>query len=127
LKSDEQSLHNSQKGSSEIAFGGFDAIKTNVAVTTASTVAKPFELQAGTVPESFPPAFPRVLGRLKPGCNPHLRGNTGAAKVLKRMVARDGVEPPTPAFSGATEALLAVNYKDVEGCETPVTTVNNRE
>jgi hypothetical protein len=43
------------------------------------------------------------------------------------MVARDGVEPPTPAFSGATEALLAVNYKDVEGCETPVTTRNNED
>jgi hypothetical protein len=42
--------------------------------------------------------------------------------VIENMVARDGVEPPTPAFSGATEALLAVNYKDVEGCETPVRT-----
>jgi hypothetical protein len=36
--------------------------------------------------------------------------------------SRDGVEPPTPAFSGATEALLTVNYKDVEGCEIPVST-----
>jgi len=27
----------------------------------------------------------------------------------------------TPTFSGATEALLTVNYKEVEGCETPVT------
>jgi len=35
------------------------------------------------------------------------------------MVARDGVEPPTPAFSGATETVLAVTYKDVEGCENP--------
>ena len=49
-----------------------------------------------------------------------------ATKFFGMMVARDGVEPPTPAFSGATEALLAVNYKDVEGCETPVTTRNNR-
>jgi hypothetical protein len=49
-------------------------------------------------------------------------------KLLKvnDLVAREGVEPPTPAFSGATEALLTVNYKDVEGCETPVTTRNDR-
>jgi hypothetical protein len=38
------------------------------------------------------------------------------------MVARDGVEPPTPAFSGATEVSLTVTYKEVEGCETPVRT-----
>jgi len=38
------------------------------------------------------------------------------------MVARDGVEPPTPAFSGAKGTVLAVTYKDVEGCETPVRT-----
>jgi len=38
------------------------------------------------------------------------------------LVAREGVEPPTPAFSGATETVLAVTYKDVEGCETPVRT-----
>jgi hypothetical protein len=38
------------------------------------------------------------------------------------MVARDGVEPPPPAFSGATGTVLAVTYKDVEGCETPVRT-----
>src|SRR6267142_6187363 len=37
-------------------------------------------------------------------------------------LARDGVEPPTPAFSGATETVLAVTYKDVEGCETLVRT-----
>jgi hypothetical protein len=42
--------------------------------------------------------------------------------VIENMVARDGVEPPTPAFSGATETVLAVTYKDVEGCETPVRT-----
>jgi hypothetical protein len=41
-------------------------------------------------------------------------------EVIENMVARDGVEPPTPAFSGATETALAVTYKDVEGCETPV-------
>ncbi len=35
------------------------------------------------------------------------------------MVARDGVEPPTPAFSGAKGTVLAVTYKDVEGCEAP--------
>jgi hypothetical protein len=34
----------------------------------------------------------------------------------------DGVEPPTPVFSGATETALTVTYKDVEGCETPVRT-----
>jgi len=38
------------------------------------------------------------------------------------MVAREGVEPPTPAFSGAAETALAVTYRDVEGCETPVRT-----
>ena len=27
-------------------------------------------------------------------------------KLLKRMVARDGVEPPTPAFSGLDAAAL---------------------
>jgi hypothetical protein len=45
-----------------------------------------------------------------------------AAKFFGMMVARDGVEPPTPAFSGAAGAVLAVTYKDVEGCETPVRT-----
>ena len=38
------------------------------------------------------------------------------------MVARDGVEPPTPAFSGATGAVLTVTYRNVEGCKTPVRT-----
>jgi hypothetical protein len=38
------------------------------------------------------------------------------------MVAREGLEPPPPAFSGVTETLLAVTYKDVEGCETAVRT-----
>jgi hypothetical protein len=37
-------------------------------------------------------------------------------------VARDGVELPTPAFSGVTETVLEVTYKDVEGCEDPVRT-----
>jgi len=45
-----------------------------------------------------------------------------AAKPCRMMVARDGVEPPTPACSGATGTVLAVTYKDVEGCETPVRT-----
>ncbi len=35
------------------------------------------------------------------------------AKVLKRMVARDGVEPPTPAFSG----LLSANGSYVAGSD----------
>src|SRR6476660_6710091 len=43
-------------------------------------------------------------------------------RTIENMVARDGVEPPTPAFSGATETVLAVTYKDVEGCEIPVRT-----
>ena len=46
-------------------------------------------------------------------------------EVIENMVARDGVEPPTPAFSGATETVLALTYKDVEGCETPVSTRKN--
>ena len=29
----------------------------------------------------------------------------GNRKLLKRMVARDGVEPPTPAFSGLYSAI----------------------
>ena len=43
-----------------------------------------------------------------------------AATFFGMMVAREGVEPPTPAFSGATGAVLTVTYRDVEGCETPV-------
>jgi hypothetical protein len=46
-------------------------------------------------------------------------------QVIEIMVARDGVEPPTPAFSGATGALLAVTYKDVKGSEAPVRTRKN--
>jgi hypothetical protein len=37
-------------------------------------------------------------------------------------VARDGVEPPTPAFSGAAETVLAVIYETVEGCASTVRT-----
>jgi len=31
----------------------------------------------------------------------------GMVKALKRMVARDGVEPPTPAFSGLRTTSLS--------------------
>ena len=40
----------------------------------------------------------------------------GMAKVLKRMVARDGVEPPTPAFSGLwSPAAIGLNRKAYAG------------
>jgi len=42
--------------------------------------------------------------------------------VIENMVARDGVEPPTPAFSGAPETVLAVTYENVEGCASTVRT-----
>ncbi len=32
---------------------------------------------------------------------------TKAAKFFRMMVARDGVEPPTPAFSGLRESIIA--------------------
>jgi hypothetical protein len=49
-------------------------------------------------------------------------------KLLKvnDLVAREGFEPPTPAFSGATETVPAVTCKDVEGCEAPVRTRKNK-
>jgi len=36
------------------------------------------------------------------------------AKLLKELVARDGIEPPTPAFSGPpTESL---KWFEINGC-----------
>jgi hypothetical protein len=55
-----------------------------------------------------------------------LRYNLQQLVNNKDMVAREGLEPPPPAFSGATETVFAVTYKDVEGCEAPVRTRNNR-
>ena len=43
----------------------------------------------------------------KPVIDPYrtLASNCGSASLLKEMVARDGIEPPTPAFSGRNSAL----------------------
>jgi hypothetical protein len=49
-------------------------------------------------------------------------GMRGKLLKVNDLVAKEGVEPPTPAFSGATGTVLAGTYKDVEGCETPVRT-----
>jgi hypothetical protein len=37
-----------------------------------------------------------------------------AAKLLKGMVARDGIEPPTPAFSGPPTELP--KWFEINGC-----------
>jgi hypothetical protein len=36
------------------------------------------------------------------------------AKLLKRMVARDGIEPPTPAFSGPLTD--SPKWFEINGC-----------
>ena len=49
-----------------------------------------------------------------------------AAKPFRMMVARDGVEPPTPAFSGLDTASLSpflVNYLTCRGGHSFVTTL----
>ena len=46
------------------------------------------------------------------------------AKLLKRMVARDGVEPPTPAFSGLrSRATTCLNQKHLSPIFPPKLTI----
>src|SRR5207302_165865 len=48
-------------------------------------------------PQSAPPS---AISGLKLGPNGTRTAGTSNAKLSENMVARDGVEPPTPAFSG---------------------------
>ena len=42
------------------------------------------------------------------------------------VVARDGVEPPTPAFSELVTTVFSTTYKVLVGCITTVETVPDR-
>ena len=43
-------------------------------------------------------------------------------KSLKNMVARDGVEPPTPAFSDLSQPDLSTTYRFAGDCQVPANT-----
>jgi hypothetical protein len=43
-------------------------------------------------------------------------------KSLKRMVARDGVEPPTPAFSDLGQPEPTTTYRFAGDCQVPANT-----
>jgi hypothetical protein len=43
-------------------------------------------------------------------------------QVIENMVARDGVEPPTPAFSDLGQPELTTTYRFAGDCQVPTST-----
>ena len=49
-----------------------------------------------------------------------------ATKFFEMMVARDGVEPPTPAFSECVQPVFLRTYKDTWDCQVLVSSCKTR-
>jgi len=49
-------------------------------------------------------------GKVWRECNQLQPSRIGAVSKLMKMVARDGIEPPTPAFSGMSDQQLTGSH-----------------
>jgi hypothetical protein len=46
----------------------------------------------------------------------------GGVQLIENMVARDGVEPPTPAFSDLVQSTPTATYRFAGDCQVPANT-----